>query len=688
MKKIFFVIFSLSAILLNACDSVPPPKPVLPIPTAEQIEWQKLEQYAFVHFGLNTFNDLEWGYGDTPASTFNPTDLDARQWVQIMKDAGLKGVILTAKHHDGFCLWPTSTTEYSVKNSPWRNGQGDMVGELAQACKENGMKFGIYLSPWDRNNEHYGKEEYVKIYHTQIKELVSNYGDIFEFWFDGANGGNGWYGGANETRSIDAQKYYQFDKAVEIIKSRHPKVMIFGGTSRTIRWIGNEAGWAGETNWSPYDYIPGRSHLNNQWGYRDGTQWLPGEVDVSIRPGWFYHHHEDHRVRSVGNLVNIYYQSVGRNANLLLNFPIALNGKVHPIDSANISQWGKAIREELKTDLLKDAKVIASNTRGRTYAANKVNDDNWDSYWATEDEVSTGTLTFSFSKPTLLNRLMIQEYIPLGQRVAAFNVEVETDGAWKKIETADTMSTVGYKRLIRFTTTEATGLRINFTDAKGPLCINNIKAFLAPLILEEPDITRNHDDMVRINTAIKGVDILYTTDGSEPDKNNAKKYTEPFLFSQKGVIKAIIYDPLQDVSSPVKSQDLDIPNSLYRVTNIDESKTRTLFDGNPYSTFYLPKNVKELIISIPQSENIAGFKYTPNQRANTPGHIDRYEFYVDSKLVSSGEFSNIKNNPIEQRVSFAPVSGQKVKLRITRIVDDAERVGIGEFSLITTSENQ
>ena len=276
------------------------PTPIYPVPTPAQIAWQELETYAFVHFGLNTFNDLEWGYGNTPAKTFAPERLDTEQWVTTLKRAGMKGVILTAKHHDGFCLWPTKTTDYSVKNSPWKDGKGDLVRELSESCRKHGLLFGLYLSPWDRNSRYYGQPEYQRIFHAQIHELTTQYGKLFEYWFDGANGGNGWYGGADSTRQIDPKSYKD--------------IMIFGGTVPTIRWTGNEKGWAGETNWAMYNEDKAKHYSEAQWGMEDAQQWLPGEVDVSIRPGWFYHPREDHQVRSVANLVKLYYQSVGRTS--------------------------------------------------------------------------------------------------------------------------------------------------------------------------------------------------------------------------------------------------------------------------------------------------------------------------------------------------------------------------------------
>ena len=675
MKKSLFCILIISILLSCTNISNHIPAAIEPIPSQQQIEWQKLETYAFIHFGLNTYNDLEWGYGNTPASTFNPTNLDCEQWVATLKQCGMKGVILTAKHHDGFCLWQTKTTDYSIANSPYKNGNGDMVKELSDACKKHGLKFGLYLSPWDRNNAEYGREDYVETYHKQIDELTSNYGELFEFWFDGANGGNGYYGGTNESRSIDARKYYDYERARDTILKCHPDAMIFGGTCQTIRWVGNEQGWAGDTDWCMIN--PGLSdntkHLNH--GSENGTHWIPAEVDVSIRPGWFYHKREDHQVKSLAHLTDIYYRSVGHNANLLLNFPINLDGKIPALDSLRAMEWHDVINNDFKDNLLKDAKIKVDNERGNKFKAENVTDDNWDTYWATEDDYNFGTISFTFDKPVKMNRVVLQEYIPLGQRVKDFYMEGELDGKWFKINAFDTLSTIGYKRIVRFNTVELDKLIIYFEESRGPLCINNIEAYCAPILLTEPSISRNYENIVTIESSDKDAEVYYTIDGTEPDENSLR-YEKPFIYNNKGVVKAILYDPISKKTSDVAMKELDLPKEYYKT-----SSNGRIFDGNTNSVVYL--NIDEPItIVFNEKQNISGFRYTPDQARDASGHIVDYELYVDGKLIMKSSFGNIKNNPIEQVVRFESIKGKEVKFIPKSNTDNAKNCCIAEFSVI------
>lgn len=474
MKKIFYI--SIIALALASCTKAP--SPIYPIPTDNQLAWQQLETYAFIHFGPNTFNDMEWGYGDAPASSFNPKNLDCEQWVLILKACGMKGVILTAKHHDGFCLWPTESTDYNISNSPYKNGKGDIVRELSDACQKHGLKFGIYCSPWDRHDARYGFPEYVETYHKQIDELTKNYGPLFEFWFDGANGGDGYYGGANEKRSIDPDNYYDYQRAKETVLSRHPDAMIFGGPYQTVRWIGNEKGVAGETNWCNAPQITSKTSLKvNTFGCENGTEWMPSEVDVSIRPGWFYHKNEDNMVKTPFELCDIYYKSVGRNSNLLLNIPITPDGEICLIDYIYASFYHMNITKELSHNLLANARVSADDERGSRFAANKVNDNNPETYWATHDDYPYGTISFSMDEPVTMSRVMIQEYVKLGQRVKSFYLEGAINGEYFPIRAYDTTSTVGYKRIVRFDPVELDKLIIYFDESRGPLCISNIEAF-------------------------------------------------------------------------------------------------------------------------------------------------------------------------------------------------------------------
>ena len=439
----------------------------LPRPTENQLRWQEMEMYAFIHYSLNTYTDQEWGFGNEDPKLFNPSSLDCRQWARVCKQAGMRGIIFTAKHHCGFCMWPSAFTEYSIKNSPWKNGKGDVVRELADACREEGLKFAVYLSPWDRNHPEYGKPAYVTYFRNQLRELLTNYGDIFEVWFDGANGGDGWYGGANETRRIDGKTYYGWAETFRMIRELQPKAVIWndGGDRGDLRWVGTEAGNVGETNWS---MMPGKGdtpwHMLH-YGVENGDVWCPGETNTSIRPGWFYHATENEHVKSLSKLMDTYYKSVGRNSTLLLNFPIAPNGRIHPNDSLRGIAFKKMIDEVFKTDLAKNAKV---KTQGKV------------------------TL-IEFQKPTPFNRFVAEEDIRQGQRVKKFSLEVLVDGKWQPlkdalVEGSDGLTTIGHRRIICFPTVNATKLRFTVTDSKAEPVIKRTSVYLAPELTDDiPD---------------------------------------------------------------------------------------------------------------------------------------------------------------------------------------------------------
>ncbi len=488
MKRIVFSFLHFFIFSLFIAAQKNAPEPIGPLPLPKQVEWQKMETYAFIHYGLNTFTDKEWGYGDADPKTFNPSRMDVEQWVRTFKQAGMKGVIIVAKHHDGFAMWPSPLTEYNITKSSYdgpknKDGKVDVLAELRKACDKYGLKMGIYLSPWDRNHAEYGRQAYVDYYHKQLEQLTTEYGPLFEVWLDGANGGDGYYGGARETRKIDRRNYYNFPKIHSIIQKNQPQAIIFSDGGPGCRWVGNERGEAGTTNWSflrgkeVYPGYPRGKELGT--GHPDGDTWIAAECDVSIRPGWFYHPEEDSKVKTPEQLADLYYKSVGRNATLLLNFPIDREGRVNAIDSANAVRFRQIIDEDLKTNLLKKAKVTASCERGKKFSVRKLNDGKWDTYWATPDGIEVSSVTFSFSKPTKVNRLLLQEYIPLGQRVKWFVAEVLVDGEWKQLDAGEETTTIGYKRILRFPTVETTSIRITFFEGRGPLCINNIEAYFA-----------------------------------------------------------------------------------------------------------------------------------------------------------------------------------------------------------------
>ncbi|MGB7070761.1 MAG: alpha-L-fucosidase [Pyrinomonadaceae bacterium] len=460
------------------------PAPYGPLPTPRQVAWHEMESYAFIHFTTNTFTGKEWGYGDESPAVFNPTDFDADQIVAAVKAAGFKGITLTAKHHDGFCLWPSKFTEHSVKNSPWKNGKGDVVREIAKACRRAGLKFGIYISPWDRNRADYGTPGYVTYYRKQLRELLSNYGDIFMVWLDGANGGDGYYGGARETRRIDNKTYYDWPNTISIVRQLQPNAVIFSDAGPDVRWLGNERGMAPDVSWhtlnraAAYPGMSGGPRILPT-GHRDGTDWVPAEADVSIRPGWFYHAEENTSVKTPGQLLDIYYNSVGRGASLHLNFPPDQRGRIHDIDAANAREMRRILNETFAGNLAANAKVSASTTRRGAFAAANVIDDNRKTFWAAPDDVKSAELIFEMPKPVTFDVVMLQEVIELGQRLDGFSLDVWENNAWREILKKES---VGYKRLDRLDAkVTAAGIRLRL-NAPVPPVLASFGLYLQPEI--------------------------------------------------------------------------------------------------------------------------------------------------------------------------------------------------------------
>ncbi len=461
----------------------PPPAPHGPLPTARQLAWHALETYGFLHFTVNTFTDREWGYGDESPAVFNPTAFDADRIAADAVAGGLRGLILTCKHHDGFCLWPSRYTEHSVKNSPWRGGRGDVVRELADACARHGLKFGTYLSPWDRNHAAYATPAYVTYYRNQLRELLTEYGPIFEVWFDGANGGDGYYGGARETRKIDASTYYGWAETHALVRELQPGACMFSDVGPDIRWVGNESGYAADVSWATYtphgrDGKSPAAGLVQYWegetGHRDGQLWLPAEADVSIRPGWFWHAAEDDAIRSPENLLDLYFRSVGRGASFLLNLPPDRRGLIPERDAAALRAFHQRRTTLFTRNLAREAKLSATHVRGNDahYGPARLVDGAADTYWATDDAVREATVELAFDRPVTVNVLELREYLPLGQRIDRFALDaLDEGGGWRQVVHT---AAVGARRLLRLFPVTSPRFRLRITHAAAAPALSHL----------------------------------------------------------------------------------------------------------------------------------------------------------------------------------------------------------------------
>lgn len=444
-----------------------------PVPSQRQLLWHERELYGFIHFTINTFTGREWGYGDEDPSIFNPTELDCRQWVQAAKAGGLSALILTAKHHDGFCLWPTETTAHSIKRSPFRNGHGDVVGELAQACREAGLGLGIYCSPWDRNHAGYGSNDYIISYRAQLEELLTRYGELCEIWFDGANGGDGWYGGAKEKREIDRSSYYDFPTLWSRCRQIQPNAVLFSDAGPDIRWAGNECGVAGFTNWSrqrPEGIIPGdMSELPRLiHGDADGTVWRPSECDVSIRPGWFWH--EQEIPKTADQLFGLWLASVGHGSSMLLNLAPDRRGLIPEQDIRELTEFRRRVQAFTAVDHALD-RPVHTDAIG---CGNPLALTSGGSWWATQPGTTTATIEVTLATAVPITGIRIEEEIRCGQRVEAFAVEAESCNAWTELARG---TTIGAQRILRLPPFVTHRVRVRILSSQAEPVLKRIRVY-------------------------------------------------------------------------------------------------------------------------------------------------------------------------------------------------------------------
>ncbi|MDR3193972.1 MAG: alpha-L-fucosidase [Tannerella sp.] len=678
-------------LVLFSCQQAKPPLPCGVTPSEGQLQWHDADFYGMICLSTITYTNQEWGYGDEPASVFNPERFDAAQMVGVMKDAGMKGVLVVAKHHGGFCLWPTATTDYSVKSSPWKNGQGDMIREFADATRAAGLKFGVYLSPWDRNDPDYGTPKYVERYREQLRELHTGYGDIFLSWFDGANGGDGYYGGARERREIDRSNYYDWDNTWQLVREWQPRSAIFSDAGWDVRWVGNEQGFAGDPCWATYTPHapdggqPGSGHT--KWregfnGHRDGKYWMPAECDVPIRSGWFYHEAEDLSVKSPETLFDLYFMSVGKGAALDLGLAPDKSGQLHPNDVEALKGFGKLLRETFSGNLMRHAAISANQTRGgsKTFSPSRLTDADKKTYWSTDDATTDGELMIEFPQPARFNIVSLREYLPLGQRIDSVSVEVYDGKDWRLFAKA---SSVGAHRLLRSVPVEASKVRIHTWGAVCP-ALSEAGLYLEPKRMNVPVISRSRQGRVTVGNLNPYMSVYYTLDGSEPDVTS-EKYTQPLDLPQGGLFKLRGFDG--NNAGELLSREFGIAKAGWK--SITEPSAHQAFDENPATVWIAGGQTQELCVDMGVSTDVSAFIYTPPANG-VNGLASKYELYVADrpgqwgKALSKGEFGNIRNNPLPQIIRFEkPVNGRYIRFVATATVDDAP-MAVAEIDILSS----
>ena len=524
-------------------------------PSARQLAWQDLEYTAFIHFGMNTFTNREWGDGKEDPSWFNPTELDARQWASVARDAGMRMILMLAKHHDGFCLWPSAYTEHSVKNSPWRNGKGDLVREVSEACNEFGLKFGVYLSPWDRHEPSYGTEQYNDHFVNQLNELLTQYGIVDEVWFDGACGE-----GPNGKRQV-----YDWLRFYTTIRELQPDATI-AIMGPDVRWVGTESGYGRVMEWSvvPYQamntgliaegsqqepsngvFIPTGDMQEKDLGSRrkilkaKALVWYPSEVDVSIRPGWFYHPAQDDAVKSPEKLLDIWFSSVGRNSLLLLNLPADTRGLIHENDVASLNGF-KSIHDVVFGENLAEGARIKSSSSGLGHGPANVLIPGREKFWMAKRGDPEADLELELTGDQTFDCFTVQENIEYGQRVEQFSLEVWKNDRWREVTRS---TTIGNKRMLRFSPQTASRVRLRILQSRATPAISFFALHKRPPELTMEPASGAFADEIKVvfKSDVESNTMYYTLDGSHPDKFSLK-YNKPLNLTESSTVRAAAFD--------------------------------------------------------------------------------------------------------------------------------------------------
>ena len=652
-------------------------------PSPRQVAWQATGNNAFVHFGMNTFHDREWGDGTEDPATFAPTGFDADQWVATFAAAGMKGLVLTCKHHDGFCLWPSATTEHDVAASPFRGGKGDVVGEVAAACRRGGMQFGIYLSPWDRHEPTFGTPAYQQVFQNQLRELCRDYGPLFEVWFDGAH------------CPPDDPALFDWQAAFAIVRELQPDAVI-AITGPDVRWVGNEAGHTRADEWSvlPLPHAaPGaldrdRDSWRALWALRERNQdqdlgsrkaltgaaalcWWPAETDVSIRPGWFYHPHEDQRVKPLTTLLDYWFAAVGGNAVLLLNVPADRRGRIAAPDAAVLADLGAYLRATFDTDLAAGRATKSYAKAGEVYC----------------------------DAPTTVDLFDLAEDIASGgQQVEAFRIEVLQNGGWRECARG---TTIGARRLLRTAPITGDGFRYWIERSRGAPRIARFALFRRPQLVVPPTIARDAAGQVTI--AAGDGEVRYTTDGT-PVTADSPRYAGPFAFANGGTVRARAFATADRAGPRLRTTGeaaatFGLATTGWRVVECSSEQggreaAKKAIDGDPATHWHsryspdTPRAPHHLVIDLGAAHDLVGFVYQPRAEGDN-GTIADYEFLVSAdgaawRHAARGTFGNVAANPVPQVVRFAaPAPAVRfVKLVALREVHDRAWASCAELSVL------